>query len=77
MNGCCREGQLNFFNGFTQLVDFWLGGSNKLFHKAVPAQALPFCERWKQSNESRLRSRLPLTLSYMEGKKSEKLLNIE
>lgn len=64
MNGCCLVGQLNFFNGFSQLTDFLLGGSRRLFQSDVPAQALPFCERWKQSIDNSVKSLLPPTLSW-------------
>lgn len=68
MKGCCRVGQLNFFNGFTQFKDFLFGGSSKLFHKAVPAHALPFCERWKQSKDKSVKSLFPSTLSWKSKK---------
>lgn len=73
MNGCCRVGQLNFRNGFTQLRDFCVGGSSRLFHKLTPAQALPFCERWKQSNDNSDKSRFPSTLSWKKRWKSYSL----
>lgn len=81
MNGCCRDGQLNFLNGFAQLSDFWFGGSSRLFHKLTPAHALPFCERWKQSKDSSDKSRFPSTFSWKRwmdrDRKSQRALRHE
>jgi hypothetical protein len=52
MNGLSAVGHLNRFSGFSQLKDLAVDGSSMFVNSDEPAQALPFCDRWKQSNDN-------------------------